>query len=43
MSRGANMNARDNDGKTAMEIASSNDSWGVVNLFDQARGWHSLD
>ena len=43
MSKGANMNSRDNEGKTAIEIAAENESWGVVMLFDHARGWHTMD
>ena len=43
MSKGASMNSRDNDGKTAVEIAAENESWGVVMLFDHARGWHTMD
>jgi ankyrin repeat protein len=43
MSKGASMHSRDNDGKTAIEIASENESWGVVSLFDHARGWNRMD
>ncbi len=43
LSKGANMNSRDNDGKTAIEIAAENHNWGVVMLFDHVRGWHTMD
>ncbi len=43
MSKGASMHSRDNDGKTPIDIASENGSWGVISLFDHARGWNRMD
>ena len=43
MSKGASMYSIDNEGKNAIEIASENHSFGMLALFDHARGWHLLD